>query len=183
MRLKHLAFVRALESQGIPKDQMPLTRPLCGELLVAYAVESADQFTFATPSMMEQAEVAPPDARPLALQNLQRKILTHGLRLVEDGGPHMLRIGQEGTETHLEAACLLIDGIWDMLVEKTECRGELLLLTPTRDFLLALDSAKPESHANAMAFAKHVAVLDKTHALSAQLMVRRPGGIAVWQQD
>ncbi|QCB47235.1 hypothetical protein [Hydrogenophaga sp. PAMC20947] len=182
-RVKHLAFVQALEQNGVPPDQMPLTRPLCGELLEAYAFDTSDQFVFATPALMKEAGIKVSDAEDLALHNLQQEIKRHGLRIIEDNGSHMLRVGPEEAETHLDAACLLSEGIWNLLIERTEPKGELLLMAPTRDFLMAMDSAKPETHANAFAFAKHVMGLESVHALSLQLMIRRPDGFKVWHQD
>lgn len=181
-RVKHLAFVQALAQNGVPQDQMPLTRPLCGELLEVYAFDTPTQFVFATPALMKEVGIPTADAETLALHNMELEIKRHGLRLIEDGGSHMLRVGPEEAETHLDAACLLAEGIWTMLAETTEPKGELLLMAPTRDFLIALDSAKPETHANAFAFAKHAMALERVHALSLQLMVRRPEGLRVWPQ-
>jgi hypothetical protein len=182
-RVKHLAFVQALVENGVPPEQMPLTRPLCGELLEVYAFDTPDQFVFATPALMKKAGIKVSDAEDLALNNLHQEIKRHGLRIIEDNGSHMLRVGPEEAETHLDAACLLSEGIWNLLLEKTEPQGELLLMAPTRDFLMAMDSAKPETHANAFAFAKHVMSLDSVHALSLQLMLKRLEGLKVWQQD
>jgi hypothetical protein len=183
LRIKHANFLKALQAHGVPPEQMPLTRPLCGELLVSYAFETPEQFVMVTPAFLKTAGVAPQDVHGLALQALHRQVLGHGVRLVEDEGGYLLRIAPQDTSTHLEATCLLLDGIWDLLQDEIKPQGELLACVPTRDFFFVLDSAKPESHAHVREFARELMGKEEVHGLSLQLMTKRPEGLALWPTD
>lgn len=183
LRIKHTDFLKALQAHGVPPEQMPVTRPLCGDLIVSYAFDTPEQFVMATPALLKSAGIAPQEVHDLALQALHRQVLAYGVRLIEDEGAYLLRIAPEETSTHLEASCLLLDGIWDLLRDEIKPQGELLACVPTRDFFFVLDSAKPESHAHTLELARQLQDKDGVHGLSLQLMAHGSAGLTLWPAE
>lgn len=183
LRLRHQDFVSALREHGVPKAQLPYTRPLCGELIVTYAFDTPGQFIAATPPLLQEAGVAQEQVHEIALQNTARQVNEASVRIIHDAGGCLLRVGEAGTFTNLEAACLLYPGALKLLHQELQPAGQMLLCTPTRNYLFALDSARPESHAKALEAVRMMYDDDPQHQLSLQWMVQEDGGWQVAQPN
>jgi hypothetical protein len=171
LRIKHRHFIDTLRAHGVPAEQMPVTAPLCGDLLISYAFEQPEQFVMATPPLLAKAGVAPADCRPLALANFKGRFSAQLVRSSVHDGLIAVRTGGE-----LEAVMLVFDGFWQGRV-RPEIRGELVVCVPRRDVLLIADAAVPGALAalrleSSRAFG---AVADN-HALSLQQMQWTPEG-------
>lgn len=179
VRIKHQNFLRALHAHGVPETQMPYTQPLCGELIVSYAFDMPQEFIMATPGLLEQAGVTSAQVRDHAVQNTAVQVNDASVRIIPDDGGCLLRVGNPGTFTNLEACCLLHPGALALLKEELQPEGQMLLCAPTRNYLFALDSARPQSHAKAMEAAQMMYDDEEpTHRLSLQWMVQDDEG---WQ--
>lgn len=174
-RLKHRDFLRALKGHGVPETALPLTRPLCGDLLIAYAFDRPGEFVMATPPLLSRAGLDAGAVPDLALANLHRRVQEAGVRLIEDQGGYLLRVGEEGADSQLDAVSLLLPAIRRMLQEQIQPKGELLYCAPSRDFLFVLDSARPETHAYTRGVAEALCAGDPTHGLSPQWLHYREG--------
>ncbi len=164
-RIRHVSFVHALQHAGVRADQLPLTVPLCGELLVTYVFELADSTISATPALLAQSGIDEDELATLARANL-RQALPEPQFYAQD------RCAMAYTGDAPEAVLLLVDSIWDEMQDNF--LGEIIASVPQRDRLLVCDSA--DSGAVARLRAQALAFYDEhddSHALSTQLMVRR----------
>jgi uncharacterized protein YtpQ (UPF0354 family) len=166
-RIKHLNFLAALQAGGVPPEQMPLTRPLCGELLVTWVFDLPDSLRMATPTMLREAGVDAADLPRLALDNLQRA-LPQPQFFAKDG------CGLAHTGQDMEATLLLVDAVWDQM--QPNFRGRILAAVPCRDVVLMCDSADAAATAALQAQAREF--FDEhqgQHRLSTQVMMRENG--------
>lgn len=168
-RIRHIDFLKALQTHGIPPEQMPVTLPLCGELILTYAFDLPEQFVMATPPFLAQAGVSPDEVDTLARANLKGRFSAQLLRTDHDG----LMAVQAGDG--FEAVLLILDAFWDQHV-RSVVAGDIVSAAPRRDVLLIADAAI----AGAVDALREqaAAVLrgsQDAHGLSAQAMVRRDG--------
>ncbi|MEM7478578.1 MAG: hypothetical protein AAF483_26645, partial [Planctomycetota bacterium] len=56
-RIKHLEFVESLREMEIPREQMPISEPIAGELLVTYAYDLPDMFAMVTPASLDELSI------------------------------------------------------------------------------------------------------------------------------
>lgn len=166
-RIRHVSFVRALQHAGVPADQLPVTAPLCGELLVTYVFELPGSTISATPALLQQAGIGDDELAALACSNLH-DALPEPQFYAQD------RCAQAYTGDAPEAVLLLVDPVWEEMQENFI--GEIIASVPRRDRLLVCDSADSGAVERLRAqteafFAEH----DDSHGLSTQLMVRRGG--------
>lgn len=172
-RIKHRAFVETLERAGVPAEQRPLTMPLCGELLVTYAFDLPDSFVMATPSLLEQADIAPDEVARLATANLTRDMGEVQFDNQRDCG--VVHVGGD-----LEATVLLVDNVWSKIDAKLQ--GELLAVAPRRNRLVVCDSANAAALAALPGLAGELFNEEQDqHRLSQQIMVRREGRWVVYE--
>jgi uncharacterized protein YtpQ (UPF0354 family) len=149
----------------LPPDQVPILRPLVGELLVAYVRDEENNFVFLNRSDLGALGMSEVELHNLALENLPRRMPTiqvHGAYpefMITCGG-------------NLEATALLRDDLWDQLA--AQLKGTPLAASPARDLLFVTDSA---SEGWREFFRRLIArdLPDKTHILSRQIMERRNG--------
>ena len=172
LRIKHVHFLSTLQAHGIPAEQMPVTAPLCGELLVSYAFDLPDQFVMATPDMLADAGVQTQDLMALAQRNAKGKF---NAQLVKTGHDGLMAVRAGGD---MEAALLVFDSFWDAHV-RTHMQGDIVVAAPRRDALFIADTAVAGALDALREHAQDVLTsVNDNHALSAQLMRRVPGG---WQ--
>lgn len=171
-RIKHLNFIGALRSNGVPAEQMPSVTPLCGELIVTYAFDLPDRFIMATPALLEGTGVSSAQVPGRAIAYLQRQLpqptmrVTDGCQLVHTGGD-------------LEATLLLVDAFWDAM--QADIRGHLLVTVPRRDRLLMCDGAdRAAIEALQRQTEEYFHEHDDAHRLSTQIMARRNGAWALY---
>jgi hypothetical protein len=132
-RIKHLNFlastkallVQASKTGPLSDGQLPLTRPLAGDLLVSYAFDKGHQY--------ESLRVA--DAQALGLTVAERVAMSNLRREIEDD----LRPAKLDTFNCLligngfEATTLLLDDWWDAYAHELGC--ELRMVVPSRDLI------------------------------------------------
>lgn len=168
-RIRHLNFLRALQAHGIPPEQMPVTMPLCGELLVAFAFDLPGQFVMATPPLLSKAGIAFDEAAALARTNLKGRFQAQLMRTEHEG---LMRVQAGDT---FEAVLLIFDGFWDQHV-RSLVGGDIVAAAPRRDVLMVADAAVPGA---VQALREHAEAVfsgsDDAHALSFQPMLRRDG--------
>lgn len=169
-RIKHLAFVRHLQAVGLPEEALPLTQPLCGELIVTYALDTGTQFEMATAETLAQLGLDARQAHARALDNALRIVRREGLRLIEDGGGFLLRVGQQGAMTQCEAVCMLLPQVWAFMREQLRTEADLVCCAPARDFLFVIEADKPHAIAQAAEVAAQIHAQAQQHALSLQWM-------------
>lgn len=180
LRIKTGEFLRFLEAQGIPVQDMPVTRPLCGDLIVSYAFDQDEAFVSATPALLKAAGIDAAQVHTLATRNLEQCIARQGVRLLEEDGLYMVCVGQQGTMSNLEATLLCMDAFWPFVAKEIDVKGEILACVPSRDYLLLADGARPETHAGLHDLAKQLQAKAGNHGLSEQLMVCRQGIWSCW---
>jgi len=164
-RIKTAKFVEAARALARSPDDLPLTQPLAGDLVVAYAIELPGMFR-----MMNRADLASfglsLDAlHAVAVANVRRKVTPR-----VSTQPPVLYIK---TGDDLEACVLLLDEVWSAL--QPQVPGELVALPVSRDILLITSSTSSRG----LQLAREVQVQawnsdgDGTHRLSDKFLVRR----------
>lgn len=173
LRVKHRDFLVTLRQHGVPDAQLPVTAPLCGDLLLSYAFEQPDHFVMATPPLLDRAGVSTADIRALALANFKGRFTAQLVRTGVHDGVFTVRAGGE-----LDAVLLAFDGFWQHHVSR-EIGPVTQVCAPRRDVLLIADPGVPGALAALRAEAARVfhASTD-AHALSLQCMQWAPAG---WQ--
>ncbi len=173
-RIKHLAFERALHEHGIPPDQMPLTAPLAGELLVTYAFDLPEQFVMVNPANLARAGISTEEAHALAVGNLMSRLPP--IEYYQGPGVHLAVTGGD-----LEACLLLADNVWDDAA--TRFKNGFVVCAPRRDRLLVSDGDSTEAIAAILRAAEEFFTEEEDgHALSLQLMRRSGSGWALHAQ-
>ncbi|WP_232834449.1 DUF1444 domain-containing protein [Rhodoferax ferrireducens] len=135
LRIKHTDFLKALQAHGVPPEQMPVTRPLCGDLLVSYAFDTPDQFVMATPPLLAQAGVSLVDMEALVQANFKGMFSAQLMTKSNRAGLMQVRTGQD-----LEAVMLVFDSFWSDHV-KSQVKGDIVVCAPRRNVLLIADTA------------------------------------------
>lgn len=173
-RIKHRAFLHALEQAGVPAAQRPLTSALCGELLVTYAFDLPDSFVMATPHLLRQAGIEADEAAPLATANLMREVSQPEFNDIEGCG--LAHVGGD-----LEATLLLADPVWQAIEQ--QLKGPLLAVAPRRNRLLVCDGARVDAVRALPRLAEQFfSEVQDQHGLSRQIMVRQQGRWQLHQQ-
>lgn len=137
-KIKHLNFLSGIEHHlkqieaGDIKRQMPITKPFVGDLIISYAFETPEHFVSVTPPLMSDAGLKADSLHEIAMQNLEAT-LSDKINIQD-----LLMYNAIVTGNHLEASTLLLSGLWEMLA--AGCIGDLLMVVPTRDSVLFMDS-------------------------------------------
>jgi hypothetical protein len=168
LRIKHTDFVSALRAHGVPPEQMPVTRSLCGELIVSYAFDMPEQFVMATPPLLNQAGLNPSDIDSLdtlAQANFKGTFAAQLHSKADCEGVMYVQTGKD-----LEAVMLMFDRFWSGHV-KSLVQGDIVVCAPSRSTLLIADTAIAGSLVRLKGeAAKAFDQSQKPHALSLQLM-------------
>jgi uncharacterized protein YtpQ (UPF0354 family) len=130
-RIKTIHFVSALKDRGIPADQMPITQPLVGELVVTYAFDMPGLFQMVNPHSLERLGIEPKELHALAVENLKSKMADIGLK--KEGPILFITAGND-----LEACSLLARKFWDKLASRIP--GEMVVSVPSRNIVLITSS-------------------------------------------
>lgn len=141
-RIKHVNFVDSMQGLmteaeklgALAPEQMPVTKPLVGDLLVAYAFDSPHSFMFINHETMEAVGLCPESLHQLSMSNLDRAL--PDFRIQEKTFYKIVRTGN-----HLEPCTLLFPGIWQK--RAAQAKGNLLMVVPTRNAVFYLDSGEP----------------------------------------
>jgi hypothetical protein len=166
VRIKHTDFIQVLQAHGVPPAQMPVTRPLCGELLLSYAFDTPEQFVMATPPLLAQAGLDVADLGPLD-QRVQANFKGAISAQLTRKSPGLMGVR---TGHDLEAVMLVLDGFWSGHV-RSLVQGDMVVCAPRRDVVLVADTAVPGAldALQAEALRAFHATQD-AHALSLQMM-------------
>jgi len=107
-----------------PELQLPVTRPLAGDLLVSYVFSLPDVYQFVSRQNMLELKLDAESIHQLALGNL-------GRLLPEVDVQNLVLFKAILTNQHLEACSLLLPNLWDRLSKQTA--GELLMAAPSQE--------------------------------------------------
>jgi uncharacterized protein YtpQ (UPF0354 family) len=166
-RIKVPAFVDALEKMAIPKDSRPVVEGFAGDLLVAYAFDVGNSFTFLTQGHLREMGLDVDRVRTQALNNLRQ-------RLSEGVGFQSVLGSIHGVQTDpdLTACVMLLDEVWDAFAENVS--GDLVAAVPRREVVLVgaeRDTDKLRLILEGEALARQSE--PDPHTLSLELFVRR----------
>jgi len=114
-----------IEQQKLDAElQLPVTRPLAGDLLVGYVLSLPDVYQFVSRQNMLELRLDVESIHELALGNLR------GL-LMEVDVQDLVLFKAILTNQHLEACSLLLPKLWDQLSKQTA--GDLLMAVPAQE--------------------------------------------------
>lgn len=168
-RIKHVDFNAGLSLAGMPADQLPITEPLVGKLVVTYAFDLPQGFMMVRQQDLTQLGIAREQLRKLSLDNLKKH--TPQIAAEPAGADGELR--RVVTGNHFEACTLLASNFWKTVA--TQVAGEVLMAVPSRDVVLFCSSQSPLA-LQAMAQAvTEVLRIETGHALSEELFAWRSG--------
>lgn len=159
-RVKTLRFIEAAAGiAGMTPDQIPLTVPVIGDLLLSFSVDTGEQFIFLTPRECARRGLDAAALRQQALDNARP--LIEGCRLLPHGDVMQLKAGQD-----MDACTLLFPEVWERIALSL---GEDPVVLFAHKSLVCL--APAGSAPGLAALRGIVAELDytTTHALSRQL--------------
>jgi len=165
-RIKHTNFLAALREMDVPADQMPVSEPLVGDLLVTYAYDLPGLFMMASAESVDKLGIRREELRGLAIANLKKQLPEIGMA----AEPPLTRIV---TGNNLEACTILADTFWADVASETP--GDLVAAIPHRDLLLYCSSQAPEGVEALRQIAREVSQQPDNHTLSAQLFTWRGG--------
>ncbi len=166
-RIKAPAFLSTLQSLQIPDDQMPVTEPLIGELLVTYSFDLPDMFQMVTKSDLERLGLSLEQAREIAIDNLHTQMPQIGSASISEDAPFQ----QIVTGDNLEACTLLAAPFWDQLAEAMG--SDVVVVAPHRDAVFFTSVDSEEGVVFLRELAKTAMADGDTHSLSEQMMVWR----------
>lgn len=169
-RIKSTLFLKSLQDNNIPEDQMPYTEEYAADLVITYAFDLPEQFIMATPPLLNDAGVDPEALRPLALENLKRNLGALQVARKED----LFRVV---TGESLEACILLLDQFWQTQVDQV--KGKLIAAVPNRDILIYTGSESAEAMEEMRAMIPPAFEAGANHSLTTHLLERTENG---WKQ-
>jgi len=131
-RVKHVKLLAVpepalacIEQQKLDAElQLPVTRPLAGDLLVGYVLSLPDVYQFVSRQNMLELRLDVESIHELALGNLR------GL-LMEVDVQDLVLFKAILTNQHLEACSLLLTNVWDQL--SRQIAGDLLMAVPAQE--------------------------------------------------
>jgi len=167
-RIKHLNFLAGLSQAGVPPEQLPITEPLVGDLVVAYAFDFPSGFMMVRPEDAAQLNVAQDQLRKLSLDNLKKQMPQIAVEAQGDGEVRRIMTGN-----HLEACTLLAQNFWKTVA--SQIAGEIVAVVPSRDVVLFCSSQSSQGIESMATMAREVFQGAAGHALSDQFYVWRDG--------
>jgi uncharacterized protein YtpQ (UPF0354 family) len=168
-RIKHVEFNVGLSLAGTPADQLPVTEPLVGKLLVTYAFDLPQGFMMVRPQDLAQLGLAREQLRKLSLDNLKKQMPQ--IAVEPAGADGELR--RVVTGNHFDACTLLATKFWNTVA--TQVAGEVVMAVPSRDVVLFCSSqSAPALQAMAQTVAE-VLRNETGHALSEEFFAWRSG--------
>ncbi len=168
-RIKHAEFPAELSQTGMPPDQLPMTEPLVGRLVVSYAFDLPQGFMMVRQQDLVQLGISQDRLRKLALDNLKQRMPEITVQFHGESG----EVRRVITGNHFEACTLLAPAFWATIAEQTA--GELVVSAPTRDIVVFCSSESPVGLAALAVVANEMMRLEPGHALSNELFVWRGG--------
>src|SRR5262245_822661 len=171
-RIKHVKLLEipepvlaCVERHNLEAElQLPVTRPLAGDLLVSYVFSLPDVHQFVNRQNMLELKLDAESIHQLALDNL-------GRLLPEVDVQDLVLFKAILTNQHLEACSLLLTNVWDQLSKQTA--GDLLMAVPAQESVVFtgsqffLSEAGPDKCIDVMcSFAKKVRAEEPDAALS-----------------
>lgn len=160
-RIKNVEFVAALEEAGVPQDQLPVTEPLAGDLIVTYAFDLPDSFEMVTRPHLAELGVEPGALRELAVDNLRRQIPQ--ISLQQSGS-----LFRAVTGNNMDACTLLSQSLWEERAKSMA--GSLIAAVPSRDFVIFCDSTSEDGMHELQEFAAGAFAAAENHALTPSLL-------------
>lgn len=152
-------------SGNAPQDQ-PFTRPLFGDLVLAFAIDTDEGQLALTPNIAERAGIAPempgPELASVAEKNARPALSS--IHQSEDGAIKQLTCDQ-----HMMACGVLFPALWDQI--ETSEGTEVVMAVLHRDHIWYVPSNNTDAIAELKAAVAHFDMTD-AHALSQTLYVR-----------
>jgi uncharacterized protein YtpQ (UPF0354 family) len=171
-RIKSTQMLKFLAERGYSRDQVPVTEPLVGDLVISYAFDLPQMFQMVTPYHLKRLAIKPGELRAIAIANLKHQLPEIGMTKK----PHVMRVV---TGNDLEACVLLADSWWNKRAAETP--GEIVASVPNRNTLLYCSSKSAEGLRALRKFTDEAYASETTHALSKHLFVWRKGHWSVFQ--
>lgn len=165
-RIKTPEFLNSLHELQIRHDQMPVTEPLVGNLLITYCFDLPGIFQMVTYADLTRIGISRYELNPISIANLRQRVREIGT-FQPEGSP-LMRIVTGGD---LEACVLLATPFWDNIQE--EMQSEIVAAVPSRDVLIFCSSNSSEGIELLRQSATNVLQAESVHALSDQLLVWR----------
>jgi uncharacterized protein YtpQ (UPF0354 family) len=164
-RIKHTNFLIALRDIVKKQDDMPVTEPLVGDLLVTYAFDLPEMFQMFCARDRQRLGLTLEQLRAVAVGNLRKQVPKIGRK----GEPPLLQVV---VGNDLEACVLLLDEFWPSIADKIP--PEIVVGVPSRNVLLVTSSASTKGGLQLLRQAVNEAHgRETTHALTLDLLVRR----------
>jgi hypothetical protein len=160
--VKDTGFLR--EVRAAMSESEPLSRPLAGDLVVLYVLDSADSMRYVDARALSDLQLSPAAVPSLALENLRAQPPEH--RWEENGALRHLR-----ADGNYEASFLLLPEFWDAVAG--ELGGEPLVAVPARGEL-AVAPRSEENAAALRAWARATAAV-APYPMSERVLVWRGG--------
>jgi uncharacterized protein YtpQ (UPF0354 family) len=164
-RIKNTSFVEQARALSNSPDDVPVTEPLVGDLVVAYAIDLPGVFRMLNASDLRGLGLSRDRLRAVALANVEKQIRQ---KTTVNGQSPVLLLS---TGNDSEACLLLFDPLWDKL--KTALPGDIVVAVPTRDILLVTSSESAEGLKVVGEAIAESWKTETTHRISEQLFVRR----------
>jgi uncharacterized protein YtpQ (UPF0354 family) len=176
-RIKSTGLSSELTEAGMPPDQFPVTEPLVGKLLVAYAFDLPQGFMMVRQQDLAQLNISQDRLRKLSLDNLKKQMPEITVQFHGESG----EVRRVITGNHFEACTLLAPNFWAKIAEQTA--GEVVAAAPTRDIVVFCSSESKPGLAALAVVANEMMRLESGYALSNELFVWRGGEWQVFEQQ
>lgn len=160
-----------LPSSKIPQKNFPITHPLVGDLLVAYAFDTGGVFQMISESSLGIAAVRLDELYDLAICNLQR-VVAGKIKGESHGSVCSFTTGDD-----LASCLILIPSMWNAFVQGL--KGELVVAVPCREYVFCTESTNSDGLDLLRKATDEAYFRESVHAISRRFFVWRN---SQWEQ-
>ena len=170
-RIKNSVLLTQLRENGVPEDQLPVTEPLVGDLMVAYAFDLPDTLVSVASRHLTELGIDAQSLRRISMENLRRQV--PNIQLQQSGA-----IFRAVTGENMDACTLLTNGLWKNQAESFS--GDLVVSVPDRDTVMFCDAADQDAVDELRTLTKQAYQVGGNHALTETLLAFTGDGWAVY---
>jgi len=159
-RIKHVNFLKTFDDiEDMPESSKPIVETLVGDLLLAYAIDTGENYISVSQDTLNKHARNPEELRPMAEEN--------ALDAMREIRKHDDLVNSLTTRDNLIACSILYPALWRQIED--EMGGKILVAFPHRDTVLYVREDNEKAVSELQRIINEDIDFSDTHALSKSL--------------